>query len=414
MRNIESIMALEGYEVLEVIPLQKKALIIARAPLARNCLHCPNTNCRIKEKLKRRFKHCSAGQRCIDVLVKTFRLFCQLCKRSFHQRLPGCLPRMRASESLRQKVFEDHQAGHSQKHLSKQCRVSPSTVGRWTDHFLCKRLKELVSARTKCPRILGIDEHFFTRRQGFATTLTDIAGHRVFDVVLGRSENSLNHYFRSLTGKEDVKVVYMDLCDTFRSIIKKHFPHAAIVADRFHVVRLVYFAFFKIWRSIDPELAYHRERLRLLRRRSDKLSEEQRYRLQTYLKQNPVLEAMYAKREELLTLLRLKNTKYQKAKRYIPEYLRILEELRASPFVELKRLSNTLHSWSEEIMRMWRYGKSNGMTEGFHNKMELIARRAYGYRSFNNYRKRVLALCGWNEVFAKRSLARPVVPRLTV
>jgi transposase len=33
---------------------------------------------------------------------------------------------------------------------------------------------------------------------------------------------------------------------------------------------------------------------------------------------------------------------------------------------------------------MWRFKKSNGMTEGFHNKMELISRRAYGFRNFGS------------------------------
>jgi len=34
------------------------------------------------------------------------------------------------------------------------------------------------------------------------------------------------------------------------------------------------------------------------------------------------------------------------------------------------------------------------ITEGFHNKMELINRQAYGFRNFQNYRMRVKVLCG--------------------
>ena len=41
--------------------------------------------------------------------------------------------------------------------------------------------------------------------------------------------------------------------------------------------------------------------------------------------------------------------------------------------------------------------------EGFHTKMEMISRRAYGFRNFKNYRLRVIALCGWDGVFAIRS-----------
>ena len=40
--------------------------------------------------------------------------------------------------------------------------------------------------------------------------------------------------------------------------------------------------------------------------------------------------------------------------------------------------------------------KNNGITEGFHRKMKLIQRRAYGYRNFENYRLRVLVECGVN------------------
>ncbi|WP_423202101.1 transposase [Legionella fairfieldensis] len=36
----------------------------------------------------------------------------------------------------------------------------------------------------------------------------------------------------------------------------------------------------------------------------------------------------------------------------------------------------------------------NGITEGFHRKMKLIQRRAYGFRNFENYRLRVRVLCG--------------------
>jgi transposase len=59
----------------------------------------------------------------------------------------------------------------------------------------------------------------------------------------------------------------------------------------------------------------------------------------------------------------------------------------------MQTLGNTLDDWKDEIARMWRFTKSNGITEGLHNKMELISRRAYGFKNFDNYRLRVRALC---------------------
>ena len=45
------------------------------------------------------------------------------------------------------------------------------------------------------------------------------------------------------------------------------------------------------------------------------------------------------------------------------------------------------------IARMWRFSRSNGITEGFHRKMKLIQRRAFGFRNFENDRRRVRTLC---------------------
>ena len=38
---------------------------------------------------------------------------------------------------------------------------------------------------------------------------------------------------------------------------------------------------------------------------------------------------------------------------------------------------------------MWRFTRNNGITEGFHTKMEVLQRQAYGFRNFQNYRLRV-------------------------
>jgi transposase len=76
----------------------------------------------------------------------------------------------------------------------------------------------------------------------------------------------------------------------------------------------------------------------------------------------------------------------------IPRFLQMLDELKHSAFKPLAALGKTLDSWKEEVVCMWRFSKSNGITEGFHRK-KLIQRRAYGFRNFGNYRTRVRVLC---------------------
>jgi len=73
--------------------------------------------------------------------------------------------------------------------------------------------------------------------------------------------------------------------------------------------------------------------------------------------------------------------------------LRIIYELRQVGLPHLVQLGQTLASWSQEIVAMWRFTRNHGITEGFHTKMELLQRQAYGFRNFENYRLRAKAMC---------------------
>ena len=89
------------------------------------------------------------------------------------------------------------------------------------------------------------------------------------------------------------------------------------------------------------------------------------------------------------------------AKRQTKDQCRILvhrlldaiRQLGQSPFDDCRELGRTLEAWQVEIGRMWRFSRSNCITEGFHRKMKLNQRRAFGFRNFENYRRRVRALC---------------------
>ncbi|MBV8879528.1 MAG: ISL3 family transposase, partial [Planctomycetaceae bacterium] len=244
------------------------------------------------------------------------------------------------------------------------------------------------------PRVLGIDEHFFTRKAGFATTLCDLANRRIFDVVLGRSEKALEGYFNRLAGKSNVQVVCMDLSTTYRSLIRKHFPKALIVADRFHVIRLINQHFLSTWAQLDPNGRANRGLLSLMRRHEDRLDPEQRERLTDYLRGIPGLEAVYRFKQRLCRLLLIKHRTKRQCRRLVPYLLGSIQQLKTCGFPALESLGQTLWSWREEVARMWRFTRNNGITEGFHTKMEMITRRAYGFRNFENYRLRVRVLCG--------------------
>jgi transposase len=248
-----------------------------------------------------------------------------------------------------------------------------------------------MSRTPRCSTVLGIDEHFFTRRKGYATTLCDLRNHKIYDVVLGRSESSLEAYLARLEGKAEVRVVCMDLAPAYRALVRKHFPNARIVADRFHVIRVIHHHFLACWRELDPAGSRHRGLLSLMRRH--RLKPEQAARLADYLAAHPALELIYRFKQRLCDLLLNKHRTRRQCAKLAPRLLRAIYQLRQAGLPQLVQLGETLHSWSTEIATMWRFTRNNAITEGFHNKMELISRQAYGFRNFDNYRMRVKVLC---------------------
>jgi transposase len=147
------------------------------------------------------------------------------------------------------------------------------------------------------------------------------------------------------------------------------------------------------YQHIDPRIKNNRGLLAALRTRPNNLSSKRLHKRDHYLKQQPAIETIYQFKQRLHHLLRKKCMQARRCKRYIPIFLKMIKALKESPFQKLKTLGKTLHQWREEIVRMWRFTKNNGITEGFHRKMKLIQRRAYGFRNFENYRLRVRVLC---------------------
>lgn len=385
-----SILNIHGYEV-ENIAGRNPVIIEAKYIIKVCCPFCSSNKLRKKDRYIRRLNHESIGSRTTKLHLTGYKYFCNSCGRYFNMRFPGILKYKRSTEGFRYEVFEKHNNGHTQKYLSRELKIGTATVERWYHDYLAKKVSNFKN--NPCPRVIGIDEHFFSRKKGYATTLCDLGKNKVFDITLGRTDKALDGYFNKLMGKDNVAVVVMDLSDPYRNIIRKHFPDALIVADRFHVIRLINHHFLKTWSLIDPIGRKNRGLASLMRRNKENLYKDQAVKLENYFKEHQEMKIIYDFKQELVSLLKIKKKTQYECSKIIPVFLNYIEQLKDSMLEPLVTLGNTLNSWREEVARMFRFTKSNGITEGFHNKMEMISRRAYGFRNFENYRLRVRALC---------------------
>jgi transposase len=392
LTDSEIVLGLPQYEITAIDRSGGTITIAARHAAPISCPHCHGSRLRNKGWCRRLVRHDDWGFRQCVLRLELRKSRCLDCGRWFRQRIPGIQPFQRASESFQEMVFQQHLDGVNRSCLGRRKGIGAATVQRYFLRRLQRRARQ--DHPPVCPQVLGVDEHFFTRRKGYATTFCDLKNHRIYDVTLGRSEAALESYFLHLEGKEQVRIVCMDLAAVYRCLARKHFPQAVIVADRFHVIRLINHHFLACWREIDPVGSKNRGLVSLMRRHRHNLQPDQQMRLLAYLAERPVLDLIYRFKQRLCYVLLKKRKTKRQCQKLIPRFLRAVVELRQSGLAQLVALGDTLHSWSEEIVRMWRFTRSNGITEGFHNKMETISRQAYGFRNFENYRLRVKVLCG--------------------
>jgi len=270
--------------------------------------------------------------------------------------------------------------------------MGSASVERIYAEFTDRKARERLGV--ECPRVLGIDEHRVHRGMPFATTFCDLKNHRIFDIVPGRSEGELRAFLSHLKGRDKVQVVCIDLSSPYRRLVRTYFPRAKIVADRFHVMRIIIHHFMELARQIAPEIKNHRGLLGALRKRKDNLIARDHERLAKLFARHPALKPLYEKMHDLRALMNIKHQTKRASRPLVQTLLALISDLEQSAFAPLMTLAQTLHSWREPLAAMWRFTKNNGITEGFHRKMKLIQRRAYGFKNFNNYRLRVIAQCG--------------------
>ena len=384
---------IQGYRVLS--SEHQNQLIVHLAPARRTrvaCPRCGGSRLRSKGLYQRKARHLDCFDQASSLVVHCRRYRCEDCQRSFVQPLPGLLPGRRSTEPFRERIYHQHHHGIPASSLARTQRVGAATVLRIYEQFTRKKASERISLR--CPTLLGIDEHTLHKKQRFATTFTDLKNHRVFDVVQGRSEADLLPYLMQLQGRLKVRVICIDLSSTYRSLLQKAFPNAILVADRFHVIRLVLHHFMDLVRQIVPPIKNHRPSLAALRKRPENLCDQDRLRLRLLFEKHPPLFALYQKMQSLCSLLNHKRQSKRHCRRLAESLITFINDLSASAFPPLITLAKTLQNWIQPIAAMWRFTKNNGITEGFHRKMKLIQRRAYGFRNFQNYRLRVIAQCG--------------------
>lgn len=320
--------------------------------------------------------------------IEKHRYLCKVCKKTFTESVEGIWPRRRTTQRFRKNLAQMCHNFSSMKGVQDVEQVSSGLLYAVFYEQLESKLNERKGI--KWPEVLGIDEHFFSRSKGyteFTTVFTDLKKRRLFDACEGKSTKVIIEQMQHIEGRENVKIVVMDLSRGYRSLVEKMFPNAQVVADKFHVLRLLTPSLMKAGRAIYG----HRQELwlkKLILKNRHRLDYFQRSDLDRYLRSHPHLNELYRWKEKLHLLFRTKGV--HRAAKALHQ---LIEAMQSSNLEEIKRLSRTLKMWRKEILFYFATGLTNAFTEAMNNIGKLVQKRGYGYKSFKNYRLRLLSAC---------------------
>lgn len=268
---------------------------------------------------------------------------------------------------------------------------------------------------------LGVDETAFLAANRnhptlYATGLVDLDRRIVIDVVEGNTAKDLGSWLdrQPEPWRGHVQVVATDLADSYRAGLVGRLDHAIRVADPFHVVRVANRCLDTVRRRVQNQTTGHRGR------KGDPL-----YRIRKLmLKGAERLDGMGLDRmllqmnlgdpdQEVLGAWCAKESVRDLYLTDDPDDAELLldktiEGCRLDHVAEIRSLGRTLATWKTEILNHHTTGASNGPTEGLNLLVKKVKRAGHGFRSFTNYRLRILLHAGGVDWPA----TRPQAPRI--
>jgi transposase len=264
------------------------------------------------------------------------------------------------------------------------------------------------AARLQGVTALGLDETSFLKATRLAPTrwvtgLVDLKRGRLLDLVADRTRAAVDGWLgaRPAAWLAQVNTVALDPWRGYASALVAPLGHATAVVDHFHAIRLANTVVDQVRRRTQQATLGHRGRKRdplyrirkLLLTAAEQLTGRGRARLRAGLAAgDPTGEVAVAWQGKELLRAVYAAVGTAAARAALERFYRWADGVGVA---ELARLARTVKAWEAEILA-WHatQGCSNGPTEAVNLLIKKVKRVGHGFRSFANYRLRLLLHCG--------------------
>lgn len=255
--------------------------------------------------------------------------------------------------------------------------------------------KYVVSLDGITPKKIGIDEIAYEKGHKYLTVVRDLDLGKVIWVGIGRKKEALDKFFKELGKKRSkkVKVAVMDMWKPYIKSVREN-TKADIVFDKFHIAKKANEALDKIRKKEFAKASKEERRLMKKKRflvlaRKKNLNKDKKEKLNDLMEKNEKLYSAYLLKEQLLSILDEKN-KREAIRRFIIWFSNVFK----SGFKEFESLVKTLARHWIGVLNYFKHQVTNAASEGFNNKINVIKRRAFGFRDIEYFKLKILQSCG--------------------
>ncbi len=342
--------------------------------------------------------------------VRCSRFTCKNCKKSMSSRCDlkekGC----HISKDIKRRILVELTKNVSRKHIAEQFGVSDMTILR-----IMRELNNSYKRKNfnYLPEILCIDEFKSTKHCSGKMSFICVDGeqNKIFDILEDRRVDKLTKHFLHYTreARNKVKYLVMDMNSNYGKLIKTVFPNAVIITDRFHIIqhinRNLNILRIKIMNTFNQNNNEYAKKYRRLKKYWKLLLKDSFELDCSNYKYHRMFKDIRTEAEIVDELLSYSDTlkeayefiqllKYGYSARDSDFFFSTLSEIPKSLPEDFRNKFKVFNRYKESIINAFNTTLSNGITEGLNNKIKVIKRVAFGYKSFYTFRLRILLIQG--------------------
>lgn len=231
---------------------------------------------------------------------------------------------------------------------------------------------------------LSVDETSTRKGHNYFTILADREAKKVVGVARGKDKEAFAHALIDMevrgADRKAVEAVTMDMSKSYISAASEYMDQAAIVFDRFHIVKKLNEAVDKIRRTDQKEFAELKKSRYLWLKNNSKLTQEQKNKV-TYLSNAyPNIGTAYRLKEMLKEVLDNAYSNYR-----VTPLNEWMKEAWRSKLEPIRKFVNMLKSHWYGVKSYFKRLATNAYAERLNLKIQDIKRAAKGYRNIHNF-----------------------------